>query len=62
MNLSANYLDTFETAREVRDAILLRMTILRNKYNMPEKVENGLDKEIDQLKHYLKDRFNEEFD
>jgi hypothetical protein len=61
VELSDNYLQTFETSKEVKDAILLRMTVIRTKRMMPEAVEQGLGVEIEQLKQLLKNKFNEDF-
>jgi hypothetical protein len=67
MKLSDNYLDTFETAKEVTDAILSRKTVIRNsehsnnhKYAV-EAVKKSLGAEIEQLKLLLKHKFNQEF-
>jgi hypothetical protein len=61
VRLSNQYLATYETVQEVKDAILLRMTIIRNKTHMPDAVEIGLQQEIEQLKFLMKHKFNEDF-
>lgn len=64
MRMSATYLDTFESAIEVRDAILLRMTIINKmpyKNGVNELSKRNLEDEIEQLKDYLQHRFNKVF-
>lgn len=67
MKLSDNYLDSFETAKEVVDSILLRKTIIRNSAHSNnhkdavEAVKKSLSAEIEQLKLLLKHKFNKEF-
>lgn len=62
MRVSDNYLKTFENKIEVRDAILLRQSIIRNAVNMPELVKQSMNDEIEQFKEYYKVTFNEDFD
>jgi hypothetical protein len=62
MRVSQKYLDTFETKQELRDAIFLRLTVIRNAVNMPEEVKKELTEEINQFKEVLKLKYKEDFD
>ena len=62
MKLSQKYLDSFETKQEIKDAIAMRLSVIRNKSIMPEVVEIGIGEEIEQFKFILFDKYGERYE